>query len=262
MLPKKITDKWRADYDRQLSISERKILKKVRSFYKQQYNKGVQIFVDSGNIDYLSIFNFDDIRKLYLDIIPDVCMRFAVWYFRNSDQYQIKKSPREYTQSWKTAFSFYASQVAATNVTLVSGTAKKTLMNVIQKLYKDPDFVTLGANEKARILRKRFNKYSQYQAMRVVRTESLRAANFGIEQSALRVYAGRQLKKQWVTFFDNKTRDWHADAHNQTVDFEKSFEVGGELMQRPGEGSARNVVNCRCSMVPFPADVESSLPFQ
>ena len=69
--------------------------------------------------------------------------------------------------------------------------------------------------------------------MRVVRTESLRAANFGIEQSALRVYAGRQLKKQWVTFFDNKTRDWHADAHNQTVDFEKSFEVGGELMQRP-----------------------------
>ena len=32
MLPKKITDKWRADYDRQLSISERKILKKVRSF--------------------------------------------------------------------------------------------------------------------------------------------------------------------------------------------------------------------------------------
>ena len=48
-----------------------------------------------------------------------------------------------------------------------------------------------------------------------------------------------------VTFFDNKTRDWHADAHNQTVDFEKSFEVGGELMQRPGEGSARNVVNCR-----------------
>ena len=30
---------------------------------------------------------------------------------------------------------------AATNVTLVSGTAKKTLMNVIQKLYKDPDFL-------------------------------------------------------------------------------------------------------------------------
>ena len=260
MLSKKITDKWRKDYDRQLTIAENKILPKVRKFYKSQYYKGVNTFIESGDIDYKSVFNFDDIKKLYLDIIPDVCMRFAIWYFRNSDKYQVKKSPRDYTRTWKAAFNYYAGQVAATNVTLVSGTAKKSLVSVIQKLYRDPDFITMGADQKARILRKQFDKYSRYQAMRLVRTESLRGASFGIEQSALQVYAGRKLKKQWVTFFDNKTRDWHADAHNQIVDFEKPFEVGGENMQRPGEGSARNVINCRCSMVPFPEDVE--LPFQ
>lgn len=260
MLSKKITDKWRKDYDRQLNIAENKILPKVRKFYKSQYYKGVNTFIESGDIDYLSIFNFDDIRKLYLDIIPDVCMRFAVWYFRNSDQYQVKKSPKDYTQIWRSAFNYYAGQVAATNVTLVSGTAKKSLVSVIQKLYRDPDFVTIGAEEKARILRKQFDKYSRYQAMRLVRTESLRGASYGIEQSAIQVYAGRKLKKQWVTFFDSKTREWHAEAHNQIVDFEKPFQVGGEYMQRPGEGSARNVINCRCSMVPFPEDVK--LPFQ
>ena len=98
--------------------------------------------------------------KIIFRYNTDVCMDLQYGILEISDQYQIKKSPREYTQSWKTAFSFYASQVAATNVTLVSGTAKKTLMNVIQKLYKDPDFVTLGANEKARILRKRFRIFS------------------------------------------------------------------------------------------------------
>ena len=45
---------------------------------------------------------------------------------------------------------------------------------------------------------------------------------------------------------------WHGAANGQEVDFDKPFLVGGEYMQRPGEGSARNVINCRCSMFPFP----------
>jgi hypothetical protein len=262
MLPKKITDKWRNDYDRQLTLAENSILPIVKRFYKKQYYKGVDYYIKNDNINVQDVFKIGDIQDMYLEIIPKVCMRFAVWYFRNSDKYEEKKSPRDYTRTWKTAFNHYAGQKAATNVTSVSNTAKKSLMSVIQKLYRDPDFITLGAAQRARILRKQFDKYSKFQAMRLVRTESLRGANYGIEQSALQVYAGRTLKKQWVTFFDNKTRDWHAAAHNQTVDFDKPFEVDTELIQRPGEGSARNVVNCRCSMVPFPADVETSLPFQ
>ena len=69
-------------------------------------------------------------------------------------------------------------------------------------------------------------------------------------------------EKQWVTFFDNKTRDWHAEAHNQIVDFEKPFEVGGEKCKN-GEGSARNVINCRCSNNTIPSRCgRHSLPFQ
>ena len=39
MLPKKITDKWRADYERQLSISERKILKRLEVLQKSNIIK-------------------------------------------------------------------------------------------------------------------------------------------------------------------------------------------------------------------------------
>ena len=261
-LNKNIVDRWRDDYDKQLSIAERKLLPKVTSAYFKEYLKGVQTYIDTGNINYQNVFNIDMFQKIYKDIYNEVCMRFAVWYFRNSEKYQEKKSPKQYTRTWQAAFSYYASQVAAQNVTLVSGTAKKSLMQVIQKLYRDPDFVILGAEERARILRSKFKQYSRHQALRLVRTESLRGASYGVEQSALQVYAGRKMKKQWVTFFDSKTREWHQNAHNQIVDFDKPFLVGGEQMMRPGEGSGMNVINCRCSMIPFPEDVESTLPFQ
>lgn len=262
MLSQKQAIKWRKEFDKQLTLAEKKAFNKVRKFYKREYYKGVKTYIDSNNINYFDIFNFDAIKSIYIDIIPDVCMQFAVWFADNSSKYQIKEDPKDFTRTWQRAFNYYAGQVAASNVTLVSGTAKKSLVAVIRKLYRDPDFITKGAAERARILRSRFDKYSRYQAERLVRTESLRAANYGIEQSALKVYAGRKLKKQWIAFLDDKTRDWHAIVNNQIRDFDKPFDVDGEQMPRPGEGSARNVINCRCSMVPFPEDVESDLPFQ
>ena len=63
-----------------------------------------------------------------------------------------------------------------------------------------------------------------------------------------------------MTSMDGRERAWHGAANGQEVDFDKPFLVDGEYMQRPGEGSARNVVNCRCSMFPFPVP-EPANPF-
>lgn len=244
--------KWRDDYEKQLSLAEKQLAPKISKYYEKEYNKGVANFIESGNTDYQSLFTFSLFKNIYTDIYQIVSMRFANWYARNADKYKLKANPKQFTDNWRAAFNYYAGRVAATNVVLVSGTAKKTLISVTQKLYRDPDFVSLGAEQRARILRKQFKKYSRYQAVRLVRTESTRAANFGIEQSALSVYAGQRLKKRWVTSMDGREREWHGIANGQEVDFDKPFTVGGESMQRPGEGSARNVINCRCSMIPFP----------
>jgi len=251
---KKSINKWRDDYERQLQIAESQMAPKISRYYQREYNKGVANFIETGNTDYQSLFKFDFFKNIYIEIYANVSMRFANWYARNNEKYSIKANPKQFTQNWRSAFNYYAGKVAATNVVLVSGTAKKTLISLTQRLYRDPNFVSLGANERARILRKQFKKYSNYQAIRLVRTESTRAANFGIEQSALSVYAGQKLKKQWITALDGREREWHAAAHNQIVDMDKPFIVGGEAMQRPGEGSARNVINCRCSMIPYPVE--------
>ena len=225
---------WRDDYERQLSLAESQIAPKISRYYQREYNKGVANFVETGNTDYQSLFKYDFFKNIYIELYESVSLRFANWYARNNEKYKIKANPKQFTANWRAAFNYYAGKVAATNVVLVSGTAKKTLISLTQRLYRDPDFVSLGADQRARILRKQFKKYSRYQAIRLVRTESTRAANFGIEQSALSVYAGQKLKKQWITSLDGREREWHAAAHNQVVDMDKPFIVGGESMQRPG----------------------------
>ena len=161
-------------------------------------------------------------------------------------------NPKQYLNQWQLAIMAYAQKNTAMNITGVANTGRKTAIKIIQRLFRDPDFVTLGPAAKARLLRKQLKGYSKYQALRVVRTETTRAANFGIQQSATSVFAGRDLIKRWSASLDGRERDWHGRANNQERPKNDPFVVGGEYLMRPGEGSARNVINCRCSAVYLP----------
>ena len=145
--------------------------------------------------------------------------------------------------------------VGAQRVTLVSGTAK-TLRNILTKFMQD-EFMMLGAAEQARVLTNTFNRYSTNQATRLVRTEATAAANFATMQSALTIFPGAQMMKEWIASFDDRTRDAHAEAGaSDPIPYNDQFLVGGEFMQYPGDpaGSAANVINCRCSVAPFPVE--------
>ena len=245
--------KWRDAFEKQRRITEKRNISKFTRYYQKEYNKGVDNVLNTNSTDYQNLFTYEFFNNMYLELYQDTSMHFAKWYARTFDKY-IKKGvdSKEYVTQWQAAFGLYAKQVAATNVVLVSGTAKKTLIKITQRLFSDPEFMSLGYDAKARILKKQFKRYSRYQAQRLVRTETTRAANYGVEQSALTVFPGENLIKEWSTSLDGREREWHAAANGQKVKLQNSFIVGGETMMRPGEGSARNVVNCRCSVIYYP----------
>ena len=60
---------------------------------------------------------------------------------------------------------------------------------------QDPEFMASDVRTKARILRTRFNQYSNYQAQRLVRTEATNAVNQGTMRSALDIYGKNEIKK-------------------------------------------------------------------
>ena len=258
-------DKYIRAYDKQLRIGERKEIGSVRSYYQQQYTKGVDQFIRTGKTSgFNDLFLVSDLNSIYNSIYTNIGLRFANWYANNIDKYITKQlETNKYKDTWETAFAKEGNRVAATRVVTVSGTAKKELEKTLKKLMTDVDFQSVGADEKARILRRRFNKLGKYQAERIVRTEATNAANLGVMQSATDVYGKNGLQKKWITSIDGRERSAHAAANGQVVDFNDKFRVGGEMLDRAGDpaGSAANVVNCRCAIAPFPkAEAQTITP--
>ena len=93
-------------------------------------------------------------------------------------------------------------------------------------------------------LKERFN-FARARAKTVARTEVFGAVNHGrqvlMEESSFK-------RKKWFTAIDENVRTPHMEAHEQDKPIGKPFIVGGEELMHPGdpEGSAGNIINCRC----------------
>ena len=255
-LLKKIKSNWIKEFDKQLLIAERIELKNALKYYKTEYKKSIDLFLQNKTINgFNDLFLIRDFKRLYENIYVNVGLRFAKWYAKNFRLF-IKKDINiaKYDTIWLEKFQNIAQIVGAERVTLVQGTAKETLKKVYKKLMRDPEFMVLNERVSGKILQSQFNKYSVSQAKRLIRTESTFAANFATHLSASDIFDKNQLQKEWITAMDERVRSSHANAHGQIVDFDKSFRVGGEFLTVPADpsGSASNIINCRCQSAPFP----------
>jgi SPP1 gp7 family putative phage head morphogenesis protein len=250
-------DKWQKAFEKELDKAEKKQLSKVRQYYKEQYFRGVNSFLSSNQTTFQLLFNTSDIIKIYRDLYEDIGLQFAKWYSRNFDKY-IKKgvNPNQFIDQWANTFAALGSAVGAERVTLVSGTAKATLVKITQNLLTDIEFQNTGIDEKTRILRSQFTKYSAFQAQRLVRTEATNAANFATIKSAETIFPAEDLQKEWIAATDERTRPTHRAINGIVINQTDLFSVGDSLMMYPGDsrGSAKEVINCRCSIAPFPKE--------
>ena len=250
-------DKWQKAFESELKKAEKKQLAKVKRYYKEQYFKGVNSFLSDGQTNFQLLFYTGDIIKIYRDLYEDIGLQFAKWYAKGFDKY-IKKGvdPSQYVSQWQNTFAALGSAVGAERVTLVSGTAKATLVKITQQLMTDIDFQNSGIDEKTRILRNQFTNYSTFQAERLVRTEATSAANFATMASAETIFPAEDLQKEWIAATDERTRTTHREANGKVVNQKDTFNVGGSQMLYPGDprGPAKEVINCRCSIASFPKE--------
>ena len=253
---KRAKDNWQNAFESTLDKSERKAVRDFTNYYKTESDKAITIALQKGSLseqDLLGVFTRDGFAKRYEALYEGIGLTFANWYAKNFDKYLTKGvSPNQFQEPWRAAFRNLGITIGAQRVTLVQNTAKKTLIKVFRQLQNDPIFQTEGEVVKARMLRKQYNRYNTYQAKRLVRTEATNAANYATMQSAQDIFPGADMQKEWITSMDGREREWHGAANGQIVDFNKPFIVKGESIMRPGEGSAANVINCRCSVAPFP----------
>lgn len=259
-----VNDKWQSVFENRLKRIQSPIITRVTRYYNSQSDLVLETAVATGRLteqDLVAVFQTNDFMIIYESLYEEIGLDFANWYARNFDKYQKKGvNPNEFQEPWRAYFQSVGKSVGAHRVTLVQGTAKRNLSRVVAALSADPVYQSSGPKVKARMLQKKFNRYNTYQAQRLVRTESTNAANVGTLKSAEDIFSGQYLRKEWISALDERTREAHLVANGQIVDQDKTFLVRGERLRHPGDpsASAANVINCRCSVAPFPVETSNS----
>lgn len=248
---------WADAFETELMKAERTSVRDFITFYKSEYNDAIDLYLKVNAMTPASAQGFFQDAKyieMYSAMYSKIGLQFANWYSKNIQNYLPKADLGNMQSIWANAFAFMGNQVAGQRVTLVSSTAQATLTNTIRQFMADPVFMSAGEAVQSKMLRQKFDGLADYQARRIVRTEATNAANYATEQAASNLFAGQNLTKTWLSGFDARVRPAHQAANGQVVPFNSKFSVGGESLQRPGDpnGSASNVINCRCSMIILP----------
>lgn len=171
-------------------------------------------------------------------------------YFGNMALKQIKSRRIEKKQAqsiFQALMEEWVSREALRKARFIAKTDEDNIRDAIQSGLDEG----LGNAEIARNIRKVSNQ-TPYRAALIARTETHAAATFGSVESVREAERelGVRMTKEWVATKDDRTRDDHIAADGQVVGLNEKFEVGGVLMDRPGDSSApiEQLANCRCAV--------------
>lgn len=161
----------------------------------------------------------------------------------------LKKSslPLEFKRNtYDAALAAYFQTFGARRANLAAGTTASDVRRLFQQAMdaEANEQAAISAGLKARGL-------SAYRADVIARTETHQAAAFANRFTADEIADELDVKMQkaWAPVKDERTRESHAAMdENDWIDMDEKFNVGGELMDGPGDPSAspENVIQCRC----------------
>lgn len=270
------TQKYYQGYQRQLDIAERQEVRKVASYYANQYDQAIQQFIATGQTNnFQGIFKEEDIQNIYINIYVNIGLRISKWYQSNYEKYTKKADANLSDNFFAGKFKYISQLVGAGRVRSVAHNKRQTLHQVLKKLMADPDFQSMNERDAQRLLRQQFKGISKYQAERIIRTESTLAANYATEQTARQMFNEQDMQKEWISGGDSRVRRLprdkadHRTMNGKVVDADKKFEVptrnGVEMMLYPGDpgASSFNLINCRCTVAYIPReDAQAQIDIQ
>ena len=111
------------------------------------------------------------------------------------------------------------------------------------------------------IFKAQFNN-AAYNALRIARTESLRAASYAqLEMEQEATAAGVKFKKQWISTLDDRTREDHVVMDGDFADDNGYFTLpdGTETTAPRMSGVAEQDINCRCAFSEFVEGISRDL---
>ena len=251
----KLSKNYYKDWTSNLEQAEAKQDKIFSNYLMKESNKLIDAFMIGRNVPNLeTYFKLNDLEQLYIGLYKSIGLKMANWYYKNYEEYLKKEDLKPYQSLWEEKFAFIGKTVAGERIVSISGNRKKEFNKIIKRYMQEESFMALNEVTAERILRKKFKGMSITNGKRIVRTESVNAANFATNESASSLFGANNLQKEWMSGGDGRVRDAHIRANGQRRPMNQKFSVMGEQLNHPGDsaGSAANVINCRCASAPIP----------
>lgn len=236
--------------DRKRRGFERLYSMKFRQALLQQF-KDVAARITPDNFRSEQVLNEiteSDISPIFKSLYRNVGVEFA----RESYTSNKPKSAEQYEDTWTTYMNNYAQTVAGDRIVSITAETKRIILKFIQETIDEGVNEGYGTDVIARniqkILLEKGVEIAKWRAQRIARTEVVGASNVGAMEGARSL--GQPTQKVWISTRDNRTRDIHAEVDGQMVSLDDKFDVGGELLDCPGDpnGSPENIINCRCAV--------------
>lgn len=236
------TDRKRSGFERLYSVKFR------QAIYQQFKDVAARITPDNFRSDaVLNEVTESDIQPIFTSLYRTVGVEFA----RSTYTEHKDKSEEQYEDTWTTYMNNYAQTVAGSRITSITEETKRIILRFIQAEIDKGVNEGFGTDVIARNIQKSLLEngvdIARWRAKMIARTEVVGASSVGALEGARSL--GQPMQKIWISTRDARTRDIHAAAEGQRVDLNDKFEVGGEMLDCPGDpsGSPGNVINCRCT---------------
>lgn len=236
-----------AIFTRMMAIREVAAARKIKKLFISQGNEIYREFLKSGEsaIEKLIVSDEGKWHKLLAAFYTEATRSFADYTLEQIGEKPLAKKGIHLNNFLDITTSFIHREALVRSKT-ISNTTKKIITKVLTEGQEDG----LGQEKIAKNIRDKYSSMSQWRSATIARTEIHNAATFGSQ--AIAEQSDTELIREWVAVDDERTREAHADADGQQQDMDSPFDVDGEFVDRPGEGSPENSINCRCSLIYIP----------
>lgn len=180
----------------------------------------------------------------------DTHYRLVIPHFAAMTVQQIKSRRKAATTQtdFQDLMTGWVSREALRKAKMIADTDRADILDAIDSGVQSG----LGVAEISRDIRK-VSSLTPFRAALISRTETHAAATYASNESArtMENALGMKLLKVWLPTLDDRTRPEHAAmASYPAIPLDEMFNVGGEMMDRPGDSSASPdmTINCRCAM--------------
>ena len=237
---------------------------KLQRKYKPQVERAlkeiVNKFIESYPNSRAELWD-DNLLNVLSKLYRECAVTFAILQYRQLRTVNNKQT-MGYNAQWTQEINEWLSRHGLQLVSTITNSQRERIYEIINRVINEGVEEGYGSEQVTNMILLELREFGRigvgFIAERIVRTETMRAANMGHIQGA-RAHKF-EVRKEWISALDNRTRrferddydHWVLDGQQREIDepFIQNGKKGIAVAQQPGDinAPAGFTVNCRCTI--------------